>query len=515
MTKPMNSETIDELILLYLDAQIGRDDFQVLCRAMREDPAVLDRFTELSMLDRSIRDSLRHGQQLDSVNQARLRSEQTGERFGDLLAQLDPANAAEALAQLARLHDEGLNQPLSLEVHRRTNGHSKDIGPSRRVKIKARLILGGSIAALIAFAGVVGLLLSSLSQPSPQVVEQPAEATAVATLTDERDAVWQAGSGTLLPGVGDTLQSGTTLELTEGFAEITTLRGAVAILEAPATIELIDNDNALYLHAGKLVGLCHTESSKGFVVRADTATIVDLGTEFGVTADADGVQATVFVGQVTVKTPNGLPQVVNPTQTARVSNKNDEPTLVVEDKVIEGFARRLPREPLVTSAFINDDRFRVEVAPQAFYEDAKVHTDREHEVNGIDAAGLPAELLGADIVLTPGNARPGIVNDTEGLQIEIQTSRPAQVYLLFRGGAELPAWVGRDYVPTNMRVGLDFGKSSQSSQASLGIGPGISIDSGQRVWRRKKPVEGRALVAEQMTMGTAYVILALPADASP
>ena len=38
--------------------------------------------------------------------------------------------------------------------------------------------------------------------------------------------------------------------LREQTEAITTERGAVVILEAPATIELLDNDNALRLHTG-------------------------------------------------------------------------------------------------------------------------------------------------------------------------------------------------------------------------------------------------------------------------
>ena len=78
------------------------------------------------------------------------------------------------------------------------------------------------------------------------------------------------------------MYAGQRFTLTQGFAEITTQRGAVATIEAPATIELIDNDNAIHLEVGKLVGICKTESSRGFVVRTGTAEITDIGTAFAV-----------------------------------------------------------------------------------------------------------------------------------------------------------------------------------------------------------------------------------------
>ena len=67
-------------------------------------------------------------------------------------------------------------------------------------------------------------------QPGPRVLA-----------TTEHDAVWDRQPG-------EDLYAGQRLTLTQGFAEITTTRGAVAILEAPVTIELLNNDNALRLH---------------------------------------------------------------------------------------------------------------------------------------------------------------------------------------------------------------------------------------------------------------------------
>ena len=44
--------------------------------------------------------------------------------------------------------------------------------------------------------------------------------------------------------------------------------------------------------------------------------------------------------------------------------------------------------------------------PNGVYEDAKLFTDRDHELNGIDAAGLPPVLIGGDLVRMPPRA-PG------------------------------------------------------------------------------------------------------------
>ncbi|MEM9347992.1 MAG: LamG-like jellyroll fold domain-containing protein [Planctomycetota bacterium] len=135
----------------------------------------------------------------------------------------------------------------------------------------------------------------SPEQPGP--TDEPTnKPMVVAKLTAERDAVWDRRPG-------QDLFANQRFTLTQGFAEITTNHGAVAILEAPATIELLDNPNALRLQTGKLVGICGTESAKGFTVYTPNARIKDIGTEFGLEVDEAGsVIADVISGEI-VLTP--------------------------------------------------------------------------------------------------------------------------------------------------------------------------------------------------------------------
>ena len=205
--------------------------------------------------------------------------------------------------------------------------------------VVGRYLLGKVLTsrpALYAYAAAVVLLVGALlipwgdSNPSPQTAQtntnntkpaasaqptprgstpQTAPGTApVATLTATHNATWAPGPGPAAsaaranpPTPGTPLHPNQRLTLTAGFAEITTARGAVAILEAPATIELLDNDNALHLEAGKLVGTCETEQSHGFVVRTPHMDITDLGTRFGVDVDPrTATRTTVFEGEVAV-----------------------------------------------------------------------------------------------------------------------------------------------------------------------------------------------------------------------
>ena len=189
-----------------------------------------------------------------------------------------------------------------------------------------RLIVGGVAAGLLLGAVLTAVLMIG-SDSQPHIVETPDRhdtlmntTTPVATLSAIHNAQWAERA----LARGSSLRPGQTLTLTAGFAEITTQDGAVAILEAPATVELLDNSNALRLHAGKLVGICETESSKGFVVRTSQMDITDLGTVFGVEAIENRTRASVFEGEIVVEHASSRieeePSVLTAGQSAQASD---------------------------------------------------------------------------------------------------------------------------------------------------------------------------------------------------
>ena len=202
----------------------------------------------------------------------------------------------ESEAQAELVHDIG-------RLHNRNRTQMQAFGALRWV-INNPAAWGG-LAAVLAIALILTVVFGggNPTQPTPNTptAQQPGTShntpTVVATLTTQHDAVW---AGRAL-AYGSELKAGDRLTLTTGFAEITTHSGAVVIIEAPATVELLDNNNAIRLHTGKLVGTCETESSKGFVVRSPHMDITDLGTRFGV--DATQEQKTtvhVIEGEVEV-----------------------------------------------------------------------------------------------------------------------------------------------------------------------------------------------------------------------
>lgn len=223
----------------------------------------------------------------------------------------ESSGTADALAELARLHDEGLKQPIDIALHNKKRAQHAHAGQARPLRLKTRLIVTGSLAAMIAIAGLTVLIVNLFTAPKQEVAKQPSEAIVVATLTDATDAAWENESGQAIElPIDSPIARGQHITLTQGLAEITTNQGAIAVLEAPATIELIDSPNAMRLHAGKLVGICETPRSKGFLVRTPHLDVTDLGTRFGVNAsDEDATQVYVIDGEVevTASTSDGTP----------------------------------------------------------------------------------------------------------------------------------------------------------------------------------------------------------------
>ena len=88
-----------------------------------------------------------------------------------------------------------------------------------------------------------------------------------------------------------------------GLLEITYDTGAKVILQGPVTYK-VESKNGGFMSVGKLTGKVEVEAAKGFCVRTPTATVTDLGTEFGVEVDREGNHdVQVFAGQVKVQLP--------------------------------------------------------------------------------------------------------------------------------------------------------------------------------------------------------------------
>jgi hypothetical protein len=295
-------EQINHIMQAYFSGQATPEQIDALEAWLREDASHVRWFVDLGLLD-GLMLSVQKDEDAAAVLAMLAESEEKAEPDFSLLH--NPSFEPQAVK--AKEHSLNFRETWSLVGYALGQGLRTKVGMIG--SIAAVLVLG-----VVLYAAIFG---TGTTPDSPDIADQapntPAveESSPVATLTGEHNATWSEGA----LATGSQLRAGDRLTLTAGFAEITTNDGAVAIVEAPATIELLDNDNALRLHSGKLVGICETDASKGFVVRTPYIDITDLGTRFGV--DATSVEKTevhVFEGEVRVSLLDQQQQVI----TARV-----------------------------------------------------------------------------------------------------------------------------------------------------------------------------------------------------
>lgn len=127
--------------------------------------------------------------------------------------------------------------------------------------------------------------------------EQIIALTPIAEVQAERNCVWQDQSQPL--SAGSSLTSGQRLQLSSGSAKLLFRRGAAVVLEGPAEIELISAVSMRLVHGTVAVRVSGPD--KEFVVISPDASIVDLGTSFGVHRGVNGsTEVEVFEGAVEV-----------------------------------------------------------------------------------------------------------------------------------------------------------------------------------------------------------------------
>jgi ferric-dicitrate binding protein FerR (iron transport regulator) len=133
----------------------------------------------------------------------------------------------------------------------------------------------------------------------------PAPATAhggpIATVSNASGAVLFADEHPAAAAVGTPLRAGS-LHLRRGLLELTYPSGVVLVLESPARFDL-RSANTLWLGEGN-VSARVPENAIGFTVETPSGRIVDLGTEFGVSAGTRSSEVHVFKGEVLIGNRN-------------------------------------------------------------------------------------------------------------------------------------------------------------------------------------------------------------------
>jgi len=150
------------------------------------------------------------------------------------------------------------------------------------------------IASLVYVSSPEKIAQDSSSLPSKAAIDPTLEV--VGKITSMADCRWSEEGRP--PSGYDNVLLGRQFMLDSGLMEITYKTGAKVVLQGPVTYN-VDSKNGGFMSVGKLTGKVENKTAKGFAVRTPTATVTDLGTEFGVEVANDGTaKVTVFVGKV-------------------------------------------------------------------------------------------------------------------------------------------------------------------------------------------------------------------------
>ena len=171
-------------------------------------------------------------------------------------------------------------------------GQRDSIRQRKALSWQVRRVAWAAAAAVL----IAGLLLIWMRQ-SPK--------TGMAVMMETQGARWE--SSTLPTEPGTVLGAGR-LRLAEGLARLRFALGADVTLEGPAELELI-GAQVCRLHRGSLVA--HVpEQARGFSVLTPSATLIDHGTDFGISTDEIGyANVQVIQGEVELRHANGTPSL--------------------------------------------------------------------------------------------------------------------------------------------------------------------------------------------------------------
>ncbi|TWT97850.1 FecR protein [Botrimarina colliarenosi] len=162
------------------------------------------------------------------------------------------------------------------------------VSKPKRQSERLRGWVTAAVAASLLFAFVSVLRSSTTDQDaSPEVAaatpegqSSPQEAPLAAVVATVTEAIGVESTGVAPFRRGKYVRGGEALELKEGVLALTTADGSEVVVEGPASL-VFEDGQRIALKAGRLSARVDEEAT-GLVVTTPTATVVDLGTEFGV-----------------------------------------------------------------------------------------------------------------------------------------------------------------------------------------------------------------------------------------
>ena len=210
-----------------------------------------------------------------------------------------------------------------------TNIESAVEGNSNKLRFYHRLKVLVSVAAVLILAV---MMLHTVLQP----VE-------IATVTKSFNTTLSTGEG--LTGGFRLIKSDSVYRLKRGMLELTYDCDARLVIESPATFSVVGG-KSLKLDSGRIYLEALSKEARGFTVMTPNSDVVDLGTEFGVIVDHNGIsEVHMTKGSATLRSKVHQKQPVSQTLTAGNAGRVDYTGKITTIEISENeFARRFDQQ---------------------------------------------------------------------------------------------------------------------------------------------------------------------------
>ena len=248
------------------------------------------------------------------------------------------------------------------------------------------------------------------------------------------------------------------LELWSGEAQLRLPSDVKLRVSGPAELRLIDPRHALLLR-GKVTVDCGPHG-QGFTLDTPVTRVVDISTEFGVEARADGAtDVMVIKGRVQIQHPQGTGPGAPLDQGEAV--RVDAQQAMARIVNITGGLQSDDWSTLPPSADCNivsvSDNFGssegyhfYRTVAEGLRPGAVVYSNRPYVWRAAEGQDFPADLLNADVVQTFfGELKH------PAYAIEIELARPVQLYVLMPRRGRTPAWLTENFTRTGEEIALD------------------------------------------------------------
>jgi hypothetical protein len=342
----------------------------------------------------------------------------------------------------------------------------------------------------------------------------------VAEIVDDRLVEWGQSTDAVMPD--RRLKLGR-VSIDSGTLTLRFRSGATVRATGPASLRL-KSDMLVELDEGQATA--HVPHwATGFTIETPSASVFDLGTEFGVAARRDGqTDVIVFDGEVDL---TSLPRrggrrtqkrlTMGEAVSVNADGGMDRIVQIQRDDRGESWSTALLSVKECVFAEIYDNlratgsAMCYQITPHGLDEDSLAYVDRPHQWNGLTSDGLPDFLRHVDYVRT--------FNDDKYLgqhEIVVRLSRPAWLCILFDDRVPLPEWLKSEFEDTAVDMGPDEGPWSEADKnLRTAVGSGNGVDRVFSIWRKRCDKEltirfgamGESLEARAM-----YGIAAAPLD---